>query len=110
MIVDIDCEDGTTQIARTVLENTDTYIVNFLERNKFKLYDFIDKEEEVNKTSVSGFYDVNDLEDTGLFAKHPQGYELIDDSDDEDFECSTSDEEDTDDDDVSLVDEDEDEA
>ena len=66
MIVDIDCEDGTTQIARTVLENTDTYIVNFLERNKFKLYDFIDKEEEVNKASVSGFYDVNELEDTGL--------------------------------------------
>jgi hypothetical protein len=40
--------------------------------------------------------------------KIPQGYEFIDDSEDEDFECSTSDEEDTDD-DVSLVDEEEEE-
>jgi hypothetical protein len=102
MIVDIDCEDGTTQIARTVLENTDTYIVNFLERNKFKLYDFIDEEEEVNKSSVSGFYDVDNLEDTNLFVMTPNGYELVDDSEDEDYECS--DEEESDD-DISLVDE-----
>ena|SRR6056300_1180308 len=104
MIVDIDCEDGTTQIARTVLENTDTYIVNFLERNKFKLYDFVDQEEEVNKSSVSGFYDVDNLEDTDLFVKTPNGYELIDDSEDEDYECS---EEEDSDDDISLIDEDE---
>ena len=106
MIVDIDCEDGTTQIATTVSENEDTYTVKFLERNKFKFYDFVPQEEEVNKSSISGFYDVDSLEETGLFAKHPQGYELIDDSEDEDFKCSTSDEEDTDD-DVSLVDEEE---
>ena len=55
---------------------------------------------------MSGFYDVDTLEETDLFAKFPQGYVLLDDSEDEDFECSTSDEEDTDD-DVSLVDEDE---
>jgi len=107
MIVDIDCEDGTTQIARTVLENTDTYIVNFLERNKFKLYDFVDQEEEVNKSSVSGFYDVDNLEDTDLFVKTHNGYELIDDSEDEDYECS---EEEDSDDDISLIDEDEDDA
>jgi hypothetical protein len=106
MIVDIDCEDGTTQIARIVQENPDTYIVNFLERNKFKYYDFTNRDDEVCKTTVSGFYDVESLEDTGLFVKVPHGYELIDDSEDEDFECSTSDEEDTDD-DVSLVDEEE---
>jgi len=40
MIVDIECEDGTTQIARTVLENRDNYIVQFLERNKQKLFQF----------------------------------------------------------------------
>lgn len=109
MIVDIDCEDGTTQIARTLQENPDTYVVNFLERNKFKYYEFTNDDEEVCKTSVSGFYDVDSLEDTGLFVKVPQGYELIDDSEDEDFECSTSDEDDSDDDDVSLVDEEEEE-
>jgi hypothetical protein len=106
MIVDIDCEDGTTQIAKTVSEKEDVYIVNFLDRNKFKLYNFVPQEEEVNKTSVSGFYDVESLEETGLFVKVPRGYELIDDSEDEDFEYSTSDEDESDD-DVSLVDEEE---
>lgn len=105
MIVDVACEDGTTQIARTVLENQDTYIVSFLEKNKHNLYDFVD-EQEVPKDSVSGFYDVEELEDTGLYVKIPLGYELIDDSEDEDYECS---EDDDDDDDESLVDEDEDE-
>ena len=60
------------------------------------------------KESVSGFYDVDELEDTHLFAKHPQGYELIDDSDDEDFECS--DDESSESEDESLVDEEEEEA
>jgi hypothetical protein len=73
MIVDIECEDGTTQIARTVLENQDNYVVQFL--------------------------------DTKLFTRYPQGYDLIDDSDDETFECSETDEEDSED--ESLVDEDE---
>jgi hypothetical protein len=108
MIVDIDCEDGTTQIARTVQEHPETYTVNFLERNRFRFYDFRNSDEEVCKTSVSGFYDVDSLEETGLFVKIPQGYELIDDSEDEDFECSTSDEDDSDE-DVSLVDEDDEE-
>lgn len=106
MIVDVSCEDGTTQIARTVLENQDTYIVSFLEKNKHHLYDFVDEHEVIHKDSISGFYDVEELEDTGLYVKVPLGYELIDDSEDEDYECS--DEED-DDDDESLVDEDEEE-
>lgn len=106
MIIDVECEDGTTQIARTVLENQDSYIVNFLEKNKESFYHFIDEDEEVSKESVSGFYDVETLEETDLFAKFPQGYVLLDDSEDEDFECSTSDEYDSDD-DISLVDEEE---
>jgi hypothetical protein len=105
MIIDVECEDGTTQIARTVLENQDSYIVQFLERNRQNFYDFVDDEEEIPKSSVSGFYDVEELEETELFARHPQGYELIDDSEDETFECSESDEEDSED--ESLVDEDE---
>jgi hypothetical protein len=106
MIVDVECEDGTTQIARTVMESQDVYIVNFLEKNKFSLYNFTNVDEEVTKESVSGFYDVDELEDTQLFAKHPQGYELIDDSDDEDFECS---DESSESEDESLVDEEEEE-
>jgi hypothetical protein len=106
MIIDVKCEDGTIQIAKTVLESEDSYKVQFLERNKFNLYEFVDECEDVPRESVSGFYDVENLEDTHLFAKHLQGYELIDDSEDEDFTCSLSDEEETDD-DISLVDEDE---
>jgi hypothetical protein len=105
MIIDVRCDDGTTQIAQTVLENEDSYKVHFLERNRHNFYDFVDECEDVPKDSVSGFYDVDTLEDTDLFAKFPQGYVLLDDSEDEDFECS--DEESSESDDVSLVDEDE---
>jgi len=104
MIIDVECEDGTTQIARTVLENQDSYIVQFLEKNKYNFYDFVDEEEVVPKDSVSGFYDVETLEDTELFVKVPQGYELVDDSEDEDYEATEDDESD---DDISLVDEEE---
>jgi hypothetical protein len=105
MIIDVRCDDGTTQIAQTILENEDSYRVQFLERNRHNFYEFVDECEEVPKESVSGFYDVDTLEETDLFAKFPQGYVLLDDSEDEDFECS--DEESSESDDVSLVDEDE---
>jgi len=105
MIIDVRCDDGTTQIAQTILENEDSYRVQFLERNRHNFYDFVDECEDVPKDSVSGFYDVDTLEETDLFAKFPQGYVLLDDSEDEDFEFS--DEESSESDDVSLVDEDE---
>jgi hypothetical protein len=104
MIIDIACEDGTTQIARIVHEYPDAYEVQFLERNAFKWFDFTPELLKIEKESVSGFYDVHTLEETLLFVKVPQGYELIDDSEDEDYSCSESDESD---DDVSLVDENE---
>lgn len=104
MIVDVNCEDGTTQIARTVLENQDSYIVNFLEKNKQNFFDFVDDEETISKDSVSGFYDVDTLEATHLYVKVPQGYELIDDSEDEDYEAT---EDDDTEDDISLIDEEE---
>jgi hypothetical protein len=107
MIIDVKCDDGTTQIARTVLETDMTYTVNFLERNKYHLYDFMNINEVINKEAVSGFYDTDDLEKTHLYAKNPNGYELVDDSEDEDYTCSDSESESGSD--VSLVDEDEDE-
>ena len=98
MIVDISCDDDTTQIARIVNENQDEYAINFLERVHSGVFDFNPKVEVVNKQSVSGFYDVNDLEKTGLYIHTTRGYELIDDSEDEDFTCSESDEVETEDD------------
>jgi hypothetical protein len=105
MIIDVECEDGTTQIARIVSESEDRYVVHFLEKTVNNVYHFSTEREEVSKESVSGFYDVENLEETDLFAKFQDGYVLLDDSDDEDYECTDED----DSEDESLVDESEDE-
>tara|TARA_R110002153_G_scaffold50373_3_gene141788 strand:+ start:2647 stop:2985 length:339 start_codon:yes stop_codon:yes gene_type:complete len=109
MIIDVKCDDGTTQIARTVLETDMTYTVNFLERNKYHLYDFMNINEVINKETVSGFYDTEDLEKTHLYTKNPNGYELVDDSEDEDYTYSESESESESESDMSLIDEDDDE-
>ena len=105
MLVDVNCDDGTVQIARIVKDGDDTCTVRFPERVKCNLYEFTKTDDVVEKSSISGFYDTDDLEKTLLYVKVNNGYELIDDSEDEDFTCSES--EDETDDDISLVDEDE---
>ena len=107
MLVDVNCDDGTVQIARIVKDGDDTCTVRFLERVKSNLYEFTKTDDVVEKSSISGFYDTDDLEKTLLYVKVSNGYELIDDSEDEDFTCSESDSQSEDEDDVSLVDEDE---
>ena len=104
MIIDVSCEDETIQIARIVHETNDTYSVQFLEKNTRQMYDFSNTVEVIDKESVSGFYDTDDLEKTHLYVKTPNGYELIDDSEDEDYSASDSDASESD---VSLVDEEE---
>ena len=107
MIVDVQCEDETVQIADLVRdENTDDVDVRFLKRIKSNLYEFEDEVRTVPKESVCGWYDVETLEETHLYAKVHGGYELIDDSEDEDFVCSDSEESESE----SLVDEDDEEA
>ena len=68
-----------------------------------------DVDEVINKEAVSGFYDTDDLEKTHLYAKNPNGYELVDDSEDEDYIYSDIENDSESESDVSLVDEDEDE-
>lgn len=93
MIVDIQCEDDTIQIADLIRdENTYDVEVRFLKRIKSNLYDFEDEITIVPKEAVCGWYDTEDLEKTDLFVKVDGGYELIDDSEDEDYECSEEDE------------------
>ena len=106
MIVDVKCDDDTTQIARVVQESEHNYAVNFLERVHSSVFNFSQNVESVSKESISGFYDVENLEKTGLYVYTQRGYEISDDSEDEDFTCSGS-ETDESEDDVSLVDEDE---
>jgi hypothetical protein len=103
MIVDVICDDDTVQIAQIITEDEHSYGVLFLNKKK-DVYKFSDEITIVPKESVGGFYDVNNLEETGLYVMTSKGYELIDDSEDEDFEYSETDESDSD---VTLVDEDE---
>lgn len=92
MIVDVHCEDDTVQIARIVHEHAGMQAVNFLEEKKRGVYEFSSVTELVCKESISGFYDVDHLEDTDLYMKVQGGYVLIDDSEDEDFVCPESEE------------------
>jgi len=91
MIVDVQFEDETVQIARIIHEHGDMYAVNFLEKEN-NMYNFSLETELVPKDAISGFYDVENLEETELYVKVPGGYDLVDDSEDEDYICSDEDE------------------
>ena len=108
MFVDVNCEDDTIQIAELIRdENTHDAEVIFLKRVKSNLFDFEDDITVIPREAICGWYDAEKLEETGIYVKVPDGYELIDDSEDEDYSCS---EEDDESESESLVDEDEDEA
>jgi hypothetical protein len=103
MFVDVKCEDDTIQIAELI---NDTEVI-FLKRIKSNLYDFEDDITVIPEESICGWYDAEKLEETGIYVKVPGGYDLVDDSEDEDYVCT--DEEDSESESESLVDE-EDEA
>jgi hypothetical protein len=105
MIVDIQCEDDTIQIARIIHEHSDMYAVNFLEKEN-NVYNFSFNTELIPKDAISGFYDVENLEETGIYVKVPGGYDLVDDSEDEDYVYSDEDETESESESESLVDED----
>jgi hypothetical protein len=87
MIVDVQCEDDTIQIAELI---SDTEVI-FLTKLENGLYDFEDEITVIPAESICGWYDCKTLEETDLFMKVPGGYTLLDDSEDEDFEYSETD-------------------
>jgi hypothetical protein len=87
MIVDVQCEDDTIQIAKLV---SDTEVI-FLTKLENGLYDFEDDITVIPAESICGWYDCKTLEETDLFMRVPGGYALLDDSEDEDFEYSETD-------------------
>ncbi len=103
MIVDVQCDDHSVHIAKIVKDYGDSCSVKFLERIHSSVFNFSDHVETIERDSISGFYDVENLEDTGIYVHTQRGYELIDDSEDEDFTCSDVESEESDD--VSLIDE-----
>jgi len=106
MIVDVQCDDHSVQIAQLLNDLGDSCEVKFLERIHSSVFNFSDRVEMIERGSISGFYDVEKLEDTGIYVHTQRGYELIDDSEDEDLTCSDVESEESDD--VSLIDEEED--
>jgi hypothetical protein len=103
MIVDVQCEDDTIQIADLICdEDTHDVEVRFLKRVKSGIFNFEDEISIVPKESICGWYDTENLEDTELYMKVNGGYILLDDSEDEDYECSEEDESESE----SLTDED----
>ena len=84
MIVDVQCDDHSIQIAKIVKDSGDLCSVKFLERIHSSVFNFSDRVEMIERDSISGFYDVENLEDTGIYVHTQRGYELIDDSEDED--------------------------
>lgn len=89
MLVDIVCDDDTTQIARIKKDGGDAYTVNFLEKRSNSTYCFSIEDEVVTKDTISGYYDVDQLEDTGLFIMIREGvYTFYNEDEDSDFVCS----------------------
>ena len=108
MIVDVRCEDDTIQIAKLETPDPNNHQevgVRFLRRVKSSLYNFEDEITTVPRESLCGWYDTENLEDTELYVKTVNGYDLVDDSEDENFVYSEGDEEESES--ESLVDEDE---
>jgi hypothetical protein len=110
MIIDVDCEDDTTHVAKVVNDfGDDTFMVKFLEKRSNSTYCFSSEEEKITRDMISGYYDVENLEDTGHFMKERGDvYVPYHESDDEDFTCSETESVESDD-SVSLVDEEEEE-
>jgi hypothetical protein len=95
MLVDIACDDDTTQIARIKKDDGAACTVNFLEKRSNSTYCFSIEDEVVTKDTISGYYDVEQLEDTGLFILIRDGvYTFYDEDEDSDFVCSDSSESD----------------
>ena len=89
MLVDIVRDDDTTQIARIKKDDGDACPVNFLEKRSNSTYCFSIEDEVVTKDTISGYYDVDQLEDTGLFIMIREGvYTFYDEDEDSDFVCS----------------------
>lgn len=89
-IIDVEFEDGATNIAKIVADTGVEYHVLVLDNTKLHFYKFRDKPEVISKESVAGFYDTTDLEDTGLFMNLDGTYYEADEHSDYDTESDTS--------------------
>ena len=80
-LVDIVLRDNIISLARILEDMGDTLIVQLLKKNKKDVYEFAEYPEEIPRESISGYYDTDDLEKTGLYIKTEYGYEEVSESD-----------------------------
>lgn len=80
-LIDIVLRDNIISLARILEDMGDTLIVQLLKKNKKDVYEFAEYPEEIPRESISGYYDTDDLEKTGLYIKTEYGYEEVSESD-----------------------------
>ena len=80
-LIDVVLQDNVISLARVLEDMGPTLMVQFLKKNKKDVYEFAEYPEEIPRESIAGFYDTDNLEDTGLYIKTEYGYEEISESD-----------------------------
>jgi hypothetical protein len=80
-LIDIVLRDNVISLARVLEDMGPTLMVQLLKKNKKEVYEFTEYPEEIPRESISGFYDTDNLEETGLYIKTEYGYEEISESD-----------------------------
>jgi hypothetical protein len=90
-LIDVVLMDNVVSLARVIDDMGSTLKVQLLEKNKNGVFIFADDVEDITKESISGYYDTDDLEKTGMFVKTRFGYEEVSESD-SDYEPTDEDE------------------
>ena len=89
MIVDVAFDDGSISICKLLEDMGNEYLVDEFICKRNGTCMFSGKPQTVSKESVCGYYDVTEIEYTGLYRKVSENaYEPIYDSD-EDYEVSS---------------------
>jgi hypothetical protein len=90
-LIDVVLMDNVVSLARVIDDMGSTLKVQLLEKNNSGVFIFADDVEYITKESISGYYDTDDLEKTGMFVKTRFGYEEVSESD-SDYEPTDEDE------------------
>jgi hypothetical protein len=104
-LVDVVLEDGTVGIARVLEDRGDNVKVSFLIPIRKNTYAFEDEIEDVPREAIQGFYDTDEMSETGIYRViRDNTYERINEDTDTDEDFSVDDYDSEDDEDVSVVD------
>lgn len=101
-LIDVQMDDGSVMLARVCYKEDDGYTVQYLEETKSEgVFKFNKSKIHVDKDSVTGFYDTEDISQVGYSEIGDNRYV----ADDSDYEPSSESEQDSED--ESLCEEDE---